>query len=80
MNANNIPKLVSQIDLDKPIQTYKVMVSEVRGYMIDVAASNEEEALKSAKAKNYYKQYDSRVVDTHYQIFTTEDEDNAQLP
>ena len=53
------------------------MVSEVRGYMIDVAAYNEEEALKSAKAKNYYKQYDSRVVDTHYQIFTTEDEDNA---
>ena len=72
MTANKIPKLVSQIDLDKPIQTYKVMVSEVRGYMIDVAASNEEEALKSAKAKNYYKQYDSRVVDTHYQIYNEE--------
>tara|TARA_R100000935_G_C2780582_1_gene141545 strand:+ start:374 stop:592 length:219 start_codon:yes stop_codon:yes gene_type:complete len=71
--SNRPPKLKSQIDLEQPIQKYKVMVSQVTGYFIDVAASNEEDALKYAKAKNYYKQYDLQVVDTHYQIFTKEE-------
>jgi len=71
--SNRPPKLKSQIDLEQPIQKYKVMVSQVTGYFIDVAASNEEDALKYAKAKNYYNQYDLQVVDTHYQIFTKEE-------
>ena len=71
--SNRPPKLKSQIDLEQPIQKYKVMVSQITGYFIDVAASNEEDALKYAKAKNYFKQYDLQVVDTHYQIFTKEE-------
>jgi len=74
MKNKDVPKLISQIDLDQPIQTYKVMVSQVWGYLIDVAASNEDDALKYAASRNYYEQYGSRIVDTHYQIFTEEDD------
>jgi len=72
----NTPKLKSQIDLEQPFQSYKVIVSEVRGYLIDVAASSEEEALTYAKVNKTYIQYDSRIVDTHYQIYKTEKDDD----
>ena len=62
-------KLKSQIDLTEPIETYKIMVSEVHGFFIDVAASSEKEALTYAKLNKTYKQYGSAIVDTHYQVF-----------
>jgi len=76
--SRDIPKLKSQIDLDQPIQTYTVVVSEVRGYKIDVAASSEQDALTYAELNKTYKQYGLQVVDTHYQIFTKEDDNDEQ--
>lgn len=59
-------KLKMQIDIEKPIQVYKVLMSEVSGYFIDVAAENAEEAMQYAehnKKSGMYKPYDKKVVD-----------------
>ena len=62
-----VDKLVMQRDIEKPIQVYKVLMSQVRGYYIDVAATNAEEAMEYAelnKNKNIYKEYENQVVET----------------
>ena len=62
-----VDKLVMQRDIEKPIQVYKVLMSQVRGYYIDVAAINAEEAMEYAelnKNKNTYKEYENQVVET----------------
>jgi hypothetical protein len=59
-------KLKMQIDIEKPIQVYKVLMSEVSGYFIDVAAENAEEAMQYAesnKKSGMYKPYDKQIVD-----------------
>ena len=62
-----VDKLVMQRDIEKPIQVYKVLMSQVRGYYIDVAAINAEEAMEYAelnKNNNIYKEYENQVVET----------------
>ena len=59
-------KLKMQIDIEAPIQVYKVMMSEVSGYYIDVAAENAEEAMEYAemnKRSGMYKPYNRELVD-----------------
>jgi len=59
-------KLKMQIDIEAPIQVYKVLMSEVSGYYIDVAAENAEEALQYAemnKKSGMYKPYSRMLVD-----------------
>jgi|TARA_B110000977_G_scaffold48939_1_gene66456 hypothetical protein len=54
------------IDINEPIEVYKVLMSEVSGYFIDVAASSPEEAMHYAeinKKSGMYKPYDKEVVD-----------------
>ena len=54
------------IDIDEPIETYKVMMSEVRGYYIDVPASSASEAMQYAevgKRAGIYKKYHGHIVD-----------------
>tara|TARA_A200000159_G_scaffold27376_1_gene24160 strand:- start:1036 stop:1260 length:225 start_codon:yes stop_codon:yes gene_type:complete len=58
-----VDKLVMQKDVESKLNTYKVMMSEVHGYYIDVPASSPEEALKFAKAGSYYEEYGRKVVD-----------------
>jgi|TARA_B110000914_G_scaffold181675_1_gene164197 hypothetical protein len=69
-------KLKMQIDIEQPIQVYKVMMSEVSGYFIDVAASSPEEALEYAninKKSGVYKPYGLQVVDVSPVEVVTED-------
>jgi len=68
----------AKIDLTEPIRTYKVMVSEVRGFLINVAASSEAEALTYARLNKTYEQYNSQIVDTHYQLYTDEKGDDDE--
>jgi|TARA_R110000803_G_scaffold54309_3_gene111009 hypothetical protein len=59
-------KLKMQIDIEAPIQVYKVLMSEVSGYYIDVAAENTEEAMQYAemnKKSGMYKPYNRMLVD-----------------
>jgi len=58
------------VDTKEPIQTYKVMLSEVVGSIILVPASSPEEAIKYAKSKNIYPVETRAVIDTHYEIYT----------
>lgn len=57
-------KLIMQKDVESKLNRYKVMMSEVHGYYIDVPASSPEEAMKFAKAgRSYYQEYGRKVVD-----------------
>jgi len=60
-------KLKMQIDVTSEIQTYKVLMSEVIGYYINVAAESPEEAETYARLNNrdsMYKRYGDNVVET----------------
>ena len=59
-------KLIMQKDVESKLNRYKVMMSEVHGYYIDVPASSPEEALKFAKAGSYYE----AVSNTHLTLPT----------
>lgn len=58
-----VDKLVMQKDVESKLNTYKVMMSEVYGYYVDVPASSPEEALKFAKASKHYEEYSRKLVD-----------------
>ena len=67
------------IDISKPIQTYKVMMSEVRGYYIDVAASTPEQAMEYAevnKRAGMYKKYNGHIVDIAPVMIVEEEKPN----
>ena len=70
------------IDTEQPIQTYKVMVSEVVGSLILVPASSPEDAIRYAKSRNTYPVETRAVIDTHYEIYTDKErgirEDHTQ--
>jgi len=68
-------KLVMQIDVTSEIKTYKVLMSEVCGYYIDVPASSPEEALKFAKVGKFYETYGKKIVDRE-PVEVVEDEAN----
>jgi hypothetical protein len=62
-------KLKMQIDVTSEIQTYKVLMSEVIGYYINVTAESPEEAETYARLKNrdsMYKRYGDKVVETEF--------------
>lgn len=62
-------KLKMQIDVTSEIQTYKVLMSEVIGYYINVAAESPEEAETYARLNNrdsMYKRYGDKVVETEF--------------
>mgnify|MGYP003625114344 FL=1 len=52
-----------QIDTEEKIETYKVLMGEVSGYYIDVAASSPEEALKFAGVNRSYPKYNEHIVE-----------------
>jgi len=51
------------IDTEEKIETYKVLMGEVSGYYIDVAASTPEEALKFAGVNRSYPKYNEHIVE-----------------
>ena len=51
------------IDTEVAIQKYKVLMGEVSGYYIDVAASSPEEALKFAGVNRTYPKYNEHTVE-----------------
>lgn len=62
-------KLKMQIDINSDIKTYKVLMSEVIGYYIDIAAESSEEAEQYANLNNrdtMYKRYGDKVVETAF--------------
>jgi hypothetical protein len=76
-----IDKLVMQMDVEKPIKVYKVMMSKVSGYFIDVAAGSPEEALQYAeinKNSGVYKPYGDQVVDIS-PVEVVEEDNNKDL-
>lgn len=70
-------KLIMQKDVESKLNRYKIMMSEVHGYYIDVPASSPEEAMKFAKAGSYYEEYGRKVVDRE-PVEVVEDEANEQ--
>lgn len=52
-----------QIDTEEKIETYMVLMGEVSGYYIDVAASSPEEALKFAGVNRSYRKYNEHLVE-----------------
>jgi|TARA_R110002096_G_scaffold140400_1_gene294953 hypothetical protein len=67
------------IDLTTPVHTYTVMMSEVRGYYIDVAASTPEQAMEYAeinKRAGLYKKYHGHIVDIAPVMIVEEEKPN----
>jgi hypothetical protein len=55
------------IDTSEPVHKYKVLMSELIGYYVDVAASSPEEARKFANnpdIRQHWHKYDIKVVET----------------
>lgn len=55
------------IDTSKPVYKYKVLMSELLGYYVNVAASSPEEAQQYAnnpKIRQHWNKYDIKVVET----------------
>ena len=52
-----------QIDTEEKIETYKILMGEVSGYYIDVAASSPEEALKYAEVNRTYPKYNEHTIE-----------------
>lgn len=67
------------IDTSKPVYKYKVLMSELLGYYVDVAASSPEEAQQYANSpdiRKHWKKYGISVVETtpvSAELITTKD-------
>ena len=70
-------KLIMQKDVESKLNRYKIMMSEVHGYYIDVTPSSPEADINFAKARSYYEAKRSKVVDRE-PVEVVEDEANEQ--
>ena len=55
--------MIVVITTEEKIETYTVLMGEVSGYYIDVAASSPEEALKFAGVNRSYPKYNEHIVE-----------------
>jgi len=63
----NTEEYYRSIDSDT-FQTYTVVIEEVRRFKVEIAAADEDEALLFARINKTYKQHESQVIDTNYNI------------